>query len=129
MSARRPCRQCGKNRTPRFFVSERGRICLTCQTKTRRTSKRAGYVTRTYSLTTAQHAALLAHQSGVCAICGGARKYALNVDHDHATGKVRGLLCRRCNKLLAAARDDVELLVDAANYLRWPPMESIREVS
>jgi ribosomal protein L28 len=124
----RPCAHCGRNRSERFFVSAAGRVCSDCQKRTRRTSQRAGHVARTYSLTPDQHAALLAHQSGVCAICGQERRYALNVDHDHATGKVRGLLCRRCNKLLAAARDDVELLMDAVNYLRWPPTESIREV-
>lgn len=126
MTARRPCAHCGRNRAERFF-KPKGRICLDCQRKTRRTSQRAGHVTRTYSLTTAQYDALLVHQRGVCAICGGARRYALHVDHDHSTGKVRGLLCRADNKLLAIVRDDPARLLAAAEYLTMPPMQAIEE--
>lgn len=129
MTARRPCRSCGRGRAERFFVSARGRVCEDCRKKVRRATARSGHVTRTYSLTPAQYAALLAHQRGVCAICAGRRSYALHVDHDHATGKVRGLCCKRCNKLLAAVRDDRETLLAAARYLEWPAMESLREAS
>ena len=67
----------------------------------------------------------LANQQGVCAIClqaetvigrGGAVK-ALAADHDHITGRARGLLCWRCNTLVGLAKDNPSLLVEAANYL------------
>ena len=123
---RRPCKTCGRGRSERFYRSTRSRICLTCQTKTRRATSRALRVATTYGLSRADYDALLAHQRGVCAICGGRRTYALDVDHDHATGKVRGLLCRQCNRrLLPAAKDNPETLRNAANYLEWPPVRSL----
>lgn len=64
----------------------------------------------------------------MCAGCGQTRKYRLNVDHDHKVEKergsrasVRGLLCRRCNKLLRDCRDNPDLLRALVRYLTaWP---------
>lgn len=76
---------------------------------------------RRYGLTLEQHDAMLAAQNGVCAICCRPeehKKYTrLSVDHDHDTGKVRGLLCRRCNSMLANSGDDPALLIRGAQYL------------
>jgi len=48
-----------------------------------------------------EYARLLEAQGGGCAICGAKPKTRrLHVDHDHKTGKVRGLLCHRCNRAL-----------------------------
>lgn len=62
---------------------------------------------------------LLNGQAGVCAICrkpvSGRRR--LDVDHDHKTGKVRGLLCRSCNFVVGYAHDDKTVLQRAAAYL------------
>jgi Recombination endonuclease VII len=52
-------------------------------------------------ITDADYQALLASQGGGCAICDHPpRTRRLHVDHDHKTGKVRGLLCHRCNRAL-----------------------------
>lgn len=52
-------------------------------------------------VTDADYAALLEAQDGHCALCPSTPKTRrLHVDHDHATGKVRGLLCHRCNRAL-----------------------------
>ena len=122
---RRPCQACGRNRAERFFTSPRGRTCADCRKAKRSASTHARRVEQTYGLTAEQYEALLAHQGGACAICGGERRYRLNVDHDHASGRVRGLLCRRCNKLLRDARDDLELLESAGYYLQWTPAEAL----
>jgi Recombination endonuclease VII len=54
-------------------------------------------------VTDSDYAALLALQGGGCAICGNPPKTRrLDVDHDHKTGRVRGLLCHRCNRALPA---------------------------
>lgn len=65
---------------------------------------------------------MLERQGGVCAICHKppperANGGVLHVDHDHATRKVRGLLCRRCNPALGAFDDDPGRLRRAAEYL------------
>lgn len=81
---------------------------------------------RRYGITQAQYDALLAHQGGVCAICGGKRRYRLLVDHDHKTGRVRGLLCRRDNhQLLPALKDDPVIADRAVGYLMHPPADDI----
>jgi hypothetical protein len=51
-----------------------------------------------------------------CIICGDSGP--LVVDHDHSTGKVRGMLCNHCNRGLGHFRDDPELLTFAAEYLK-----------
>jgi|SRR6266576_5149635 len=64
---------------------------------------------------------LLAVQGGKCAICGYSKRTAkdkrLSVDHDHATGKVRGLLCSQCNTAIGMLRESLALLGAAAVYL------------
>ena len=74
---------------------------------------------RRYNLTLQQYKELLQTQNGVCAICGakpGRKK--LFVDHNHATNKVRGLLCRSCNTGLGCFQDDINLLLKSTKYLR-----------
>jgi len=60
---------------------------------------------------------LLREQDGRCAICRKASDRTLHVDHDHVTGKVRGLLCTRCNPGLGYFQDDPALCRAAADYL------------
>lgn len=60
-------------------------------------------------------------QKGLCAICNtpeNNKRKRLAVDHDHSTGKVRGLLCDRCNRGLGYFKDSPELLHKGINYLR-----------
>jgi hypothetical protein len=59
--------------------------------------------------------ALIAAQGGVCSVCG--RPDPEHVDHDHATGAVRGILCFNCNGGLGQFGDDQDRLVSAALYL------------
>jgi len=82
---------------------------------------------RRYHLSAEQYLAILELQGGVCAICGGRRPYALHIDHDHLTGRVRGLLCKRCNHRLLPASLDGQLLAGAAAYLAHPPAFSVVE--
>jgi hypothetical protein len=54
-------------------------------------------------------------QGGTCAVCSGKPEH---VDHDHETGKVRGILCFLCNQALGNARDDIDVLNGLVAYLR-----------
>ena len=87
---------------------------------TKRTPKRA----KQLGVTDDEYARLLEAQGGGCAICGAKPKTRrLHVDHDHKTGKVRGLLCHRCNRALPTWVTD-EWLRRAYHYLaraEWPP--------
>ena len=76
-----------------------------------------------FGMTLEQYEKLYEKQEGKCAICQKyPRKMRLAVDHDHKTGAVRGLLCKRCNHdLLGSAHDSVEILEAAIDYLTNPP--------
>lgn len=80
-------------------------------------------IEKTYGVELRAYNAILRAQGGRCGICRSVPRSArLAVDHDHATGQVRGLLCKRCNHdLLGAAHDDVEVLRRAVAYLESPP--------
>lgn len=78
-----------------------------------------------YGLTREQYEALLKKQNNVCAICLGegdlrntGEIIRLHVDHCHDTGKVRGLLCFRCNSGIGKFKDNVASLERAINYLK-----------
>ena len=72
-----------------------------------------------YGITTIEFAGLVMAQGGRCAICREAPAgKELAIDHDHATGKVRGLLCANCNLALGLLHDDPKLMLSAVEYLR-----------
>jgi hypothetical protein len=61
---------------------------------------------------------LLVDQERACLICRRMGTNRLAIDHDHATGFHRGLLCRRCNYVLGLVNDDINLLLRMAAYVR-----------
>ncbi len=77
---------------------------------------RTYHLKRRYGITAADADAMLAEQGGLCAICRVAP--AAHVDHDHATGKVRGLLCFNCNGGLGQFKDRIDVLDSAVVYLK-----------
>jgi hypothetical protein len=70
-----------------------------------------------YGIGAAEVDAMVARQGGVCAICE--ERPAVQVDHDHKTGKVRGILCDGCNGGLGAFGEDLDLMERAAKYLKF----------
>lgn len=86
----------------------------------RKRALRDGYYRRTFGISADEFDGLLSAQGGGCAICGVTPKRAasLHLDHCHATGRLRGILCLSCNQALGHFRDDPALLEKAARYLR-----------
>ena len=83
--------------------------------------KRWLYMIQTrYNITNTDYYRILEFQNGVCAGCrsdpGSVRSH-FDIDHNHATGKFRGLLCRNCNHILGLLTDSVVSLTCAAKYL------------
>ena len=73
-----------------------------------------------YGITLKEYTNLLEEQNQVCAICSEPcdLKPRLSVDHDHTTGKLRGLLCDSCNNGLGRFKDNPETLSNAIEYLK-----------
>lgn len=90
-----------------------------------------------YGLTLAEVEGMIAAQDGKCAICvqpetaqgrGGNGPKLLAVDHDAETGRIRGMLCSRCNTALGALRHSPALLQDAIAYLEHEGDQRHREL-
>jgi hypothetical protein len=73
---------------------------------------------RVYGITADDYWRMHKEQSGVCVICGrGNNGKRLHVDHDHATGKIRGLLCQKCNMSIGLLDDNPSIVLKMHEYL------------
>lgn len=106
---------------PDFYAS--GSRCKACASA----ASHSAMVKKTYGIEGDEYTRLLALQSGRCAICRNKPKSKrLAVDHSHATGAVRGLLCKSCNKgILGSAHDSLNMLMAAVAYLDTPPTSGL----
>lgn len=136
------CTKCGKLQPDTEFWMDRRRgqrktRCKSCQRRyqrewrtrhpevekrrywNNRDSERERHLKRKYGINFADYAVMLTRQRGACAVCGRPepKNRMLDVDHDHATGAVRGLLCTSCNRMIGHAHDSPDRLMSAANYL------------
>jgi hypothetical protein len=82
------------------------------------------YLLRTYNIDMNMYRELLTLQNNVCGLCrqpgwtmAKHHKLKLVVDHDHATGKVRGLLCHNCNRALGLLQDNPEVIRRRADWV------------
>lgn len=141
------CTKCKKEKTLNEFGVDRRRsrsmsACKSCRTESQRawrTSKpgyeqaryqrdrqrtRERHLVRKYGVTLAAYDQMLQRQGGKCAICQAPEaeqfKGVFHVDHCHASGAVRGLLCRGCNHMLGVVGDDPLKLLHAVTYLKGP---------
>jgi Recombination endonuclease VII len=84
-------------------------------------AKRNSYFKTKYNLTLEERISLLREQEGACAICSTPLNpfgTHTHTDHDHRTGKVRGILCTNCNRGLGHFKDNIKFLESAMNYLQ-----------
>ena len=111
-----PCKRCGG--TERYASCGN---CVTCQrsrsdrkTAESRSAAARSELVRKYDLTHAQaEVALVSAQGDFCSSCGTFAR--LVVDHDHVTGKARGMVCQRCNQIAGALED--QKIQAVKNYL------------
>lgn len=124
------CKDCGSHTRKLDKPGPRCATCWRAEVLKRKARAHAQAIERKYGYTIEQYDALYKAQGGVCYICGKAtgKKRRLAVDHDHKTGKVRGLLCKVCNRfIIGYARDSIEMLERAVNYLKNPPANAVLE--
>lgn len=122
--------------TPKQLLAHRQRpvfrdgYCHTCwhdRARARARARRASRVSSTYGLVREQHEALYRLQGGRCP---HGRPVSLRspIDHDHASGQVRGILCDPCNRFLGYVGDRPEALLNLWAYLERPPAQVPRVV-
>ena len=86
--------------------------------------ERERHLIRKYGVNLKDYDRMLAEQGGSCAICKRTQDRSFDVDHCHSTGKVRGLLCTNCNRMVGHAADSGARLVAAAAYLGINPHQA-----
>ena len=143
------CSGCKENRPHEWFsrdVHTNDGMCAYCRpckasryktryqkkAKKKRREKVANWVEYKYGITPDQYDELLKSQGGVCAICGKVdtrrraqgERQKLAVDHCHKSGRIRGLLCMRCNTGLGHFKDDLLLLSAAQRYLEHTSVQN-----
>ena len=123
----RQCATCSESKpiTEFQYTSPNISNCKSCVAKSRRPigriKVRDKWLQRAYGITLEQYRGMLVSQGGLCAICKtdypGGRWGQLCVDHDHASGRVRGLLCGRCNKALGMIRERPVVALSMVDYI------------
>lgn len=118
------CKACRCERAAKFKLENADRVRAYYHTPEQVLKRRIKNLEK-FGLTPEDYDRMLAEQGGVCAICrgpesgkaygGGVKRLA--VDHCHATGLVRGLLCGNCNKGLGNLGDSPERMREAARYV------------
>jgi hypothetical protein len=111
LPARERAAQCQHDNPERYQARQREYV----ETGKKSVANRKSHLKRKYGLTLGSFDELLASQGGGCAVCG--RSGADNVDHDHDTGQVRGILCFKCNVAIGLIDEDSSRAHAAGNYL------------
>ena len=126
------CKPCRDSYNHRYYEQNRTKIRANTEDYRKRNSRlvlrqKRGYSLRVrYGISIADYEAISKKQEDRCAVCGeqetahynDGRVRRLAVDHDHKTGKIRGLLCDRCNRKVGMLVDDPNWLERAVEYVR-----------
>lgn len=82
---------------------------------------RKAFIKKKFGIEYSEYEKLSEEQNNLCAICNNtensSRNKYLAVDHDHLTGKIRGLLCTNCNRGIGLLKDSIPVLQKAIEYL------------
>lgn len=104
----KPCKKCMREKQKEYVRSPKGRLTY-----------RRKHLKNNFDLTIEQYNQMFVDQNGVCAICGNinTKGHRLCVDHNHKTGKVRGLLCVFCNIFAGYIEKYPEKIKQIKSYL------------
>ena len=119
---RKHCRDCLKQKRPRG-QSDRDRDKARYKTLRRKSWAADNFYRRVYGISLEDYARMLNNQNLLCGCCGDRLNHntndrATHLDHNHSTGTVRAIVCRRCNSLIGLCNESEEYLAAVANYLR-----------
>lgn len=131
------CKKCHKELKKKWYKTEAGKAARKRykQGPSGMKAKRRALL-KSYGMTVEDYDRMFQEQNGVCAVCGlsetsignGGNLKPLAVDHNHKTGKIRGLICSTCNTSLGGFQVDelgIELLTSAISYIRNTDERSI----
>jgi len=114
----KPCHlEYGRERYANPEAFERRKMNKDIYKQRRKQSSRKWYLKSTHNITEEQYDKLFNKGDGECWICKESTEYSLNVDHNHATGQIRGLLCGKCNRALGLFQDNKNIMQAAIKYL------------
>jgi hypothetical protein len=117
------CRECRRNYQKIYNKSNAQKENVSRWHKANKEHVKDMEYRRTYGISLDDYKKMMIKQEGFCLICNEAKP--LVVDHDHKTGKVRGLLCNNCNRALGYLKDNPNRLESAIVYLyRFSPVLS-----
>jgi hypothetical protein len=119
------CKTCGTDKPRDEYYTVTGRdslygSCKKCVSLKNSLSQKKpdyqdGLLQRKYGITLRERQELVNAQGGKCAVCEV--DATLVIDHDHETGKVRGMLCARCNTMMGQAKEMVPIFKRAIQYI------------
>lgn len=121
------CKRCGEEKDEHeFSISTCGRtgreyfrnMCTKCELTKQKERSYDRHLERKYGINRAQYDLIRKSQDNKCKICGEEFDGNINVDHDHKTMVIRGLLCQDCNRGLGGFRDNPVYLTKAIDYLK-----------
>jgi len=114
----KPCHlEYGRERYANPEAFQRRKMKSDIYKERRKKSSRKWYLKSNYGITEEKYLELLNYENGKCWICKNSYDYFLHVDHDHTTGKIRGLLCGKCNRGIGLFDDNKNIVRSAADYL------------
>lgn len=116
------CKSCQKEKSKNWKKSNPDQVRNTSKAWWEKNKNRIKDLTlrRDYGISLEEYEVFLSNQKGVCAICKNPStegKGRLDVDHNHSTGRVRGLLCNSCNRGIGFLKDCPSTLRAAADYI------------
>jgi len=126
------CKKCVNIRRRKHYQKNKVRIIAVAKKYREKNRERVLHAKRkqTYGITKEQYNKMLEQQNFVCAVCknpessrvgkGNCADYknSLSVDHNHKTGKIRGLLCSKCNRALGYLQESVEIMQSLISYIK-----------